>query len=261
MAAATMTAATPSRCTAALVAAAVALLVSPQPAAATSLRLRSLQPSVVFGSGGHAIHGLHGMDLVALGETVLVDSFLICIGVAISSLIVLCLWSAVSQWCHWAYFRACERKLKRVNEAFGRRHGELPLCPYCVEPISTQPSPSKVVFLCGHRFHTHCVNAWCSSSQSDSVSNGSNGRCPICEDAADSAASAESGDQQSNDDSADDGCNDEAQTFILASLHRQFPEIVSEDCVQRWANCHTQIWLSEMCCPRPKCILHKQRPR
>jgi len=247
---------------AAWAAALLALVELPEPTAAASLRQRALNASsVVFGAGGPTpFHWLHGADLARFGENLLVDTFLISIGLAITALIVLCLWSAVSQWCHWAHFRACERKVKRANEAFGRCHGEFPLCPYCVEPLTSQPSPSKVVFLCGHRFHTHCCNAYAAASgQSDS----SGGHCPICQDSPGAAAEAGSARKlaapsPSDDDSLNDGCEDEAQTFLLASLHKQFPDIITEACMQRWAKCHTQIWLSELSCPRQKCIMHKR---
>lgn len=48
------------------------------------------------------------------------------------------------------------------------------------------------------------------------------------------------------------GLSLEAQQFILSSLHRQFPEIIPDACLQKWSSCHTEIWLSELTCPRPR---------
>merc|ERR1719468_154172 len=163
---------------------------------------------------------------------------------------ICCLWDAIAQWRHWARFRACERKLRRANDAFSNRRGDLLLCPHCVEPISSQPSPSKVVFLCGHRFHTSCCNAWFSESP------GCTGRCPICEFDAETAAPG--GEADADPHAIKDGCNDGAQSFVLRSLHRQFPDIIPEACVQRWRSCHTQIWLSELTCPKFNSPLRKQ---
>jgi len=47
-----------------------------------------------------------------------------------------------------------------------------------------------------------------------------------------------------------DSVSDEAQGFILNSLHRRYPEIISVACVKRWLSCNTELWLSELSCPR-----------
>lgn len=170
-------------------------------------------------------------------------------------LLVCCLWDAATHWQHLARFRACERKVRRANEAFSSRKGELPLCPYCVEPITQQPSPSKVVFLCGHRFHTDCCNAWFLQSPTSGV------RCPICEVDADAYSFPAIYEALKGANECSDGQIDEAQTFVLLSLHKQFPEIIPEACLHRWTSCHTQIWLSELTCPRYNSVLKKHRQK
>lgn len=219
--------------------------------------LRSLTPHSVVGPTGRAHLSLTGQQLAAFGETALFYGVLACAAICATLLMACCIWDAMAHWRHWAHFRACERKVRRANEVLSKRKGELPLCPFCVEPISGQPSPSKVVFLCGHRFHTDCCNEWFLESPAAA------GRCPICEDGAPVQRQSKDGAAGSpvaeDGDSANDGCNDEAQSFILLSLHKQFPEIISEACVKRWSSCHTQIWLSELNCPRYNSILHKHR--
>merc|ERR1712129_197387 len=107
-----------------------------------------------------------GSDLILEGrELAMLESalFYVIFGAAATAmalLFVCCFCDLFAHWQHWARFRACKRKVQLVNDAFSNRKGDLPLCPCCVETITCQPSPSKVVFLCGHRFHTDCVNAW-----------------------------------------------------------------------------------------------------
>mmetsp|Transcript_126174 Transcript_126174/g.353317 ORF Transcript_126174/g.353317 Transcript_126174/m.353317 type:complete len:244 (+) Transcript_126174:78-809(+) len=230
----------------AVVAPMLALLAAP--AEAATLRFRSLRPPAL-GAGPHGFM-YHGYDIAELSEKALFYAVVSSLAFAILLLAVCLLWGAIVQWAHWAHFRACQRKVQRVNEAFSKRQKELSLCPCCVEPIANHASHAKVVFLCGHRFHTECVNNWFVTEPSAA------GRCPICEAATRASATSLPG----GDASADgDGVNDEAQQFILSSLHRQFPEIIPDACLQKWSSCHTEIWLSELTCPRPKCILHKRR--
>eukprot|EP00435_Cladocopium_sp_Y103_P038090 s83_g10.t1 len=47
-----------------------------------------------------------------------------------------------------------------------------------------------------------------------------------------------------------DAPRDEAQTFILHSLHRRYPTIITEECLESWAGCNAELWLTELKCPR-----------
>mmetsp|Transcript_104267 Transcript_104267/g.299839 ORF Transcript_104267/g.299839 Transcript_104267/m.299839 type:complete len:250 (-) Transcript_104267:71-820(-) len=238
--------------------AAAALLAAVAPTAeATMLRLRG-----VFPQGGnvhastHSAFVVHGIDLAVVGEISLMVSILVLIGVAAMLLLVYSAWSAIDQWRHWARFRAVERKIQRASEAFNRPQDELLVCPCCVEACSSKPSPSQVTFLCGHRFHTDCCNAWSKAARSTAAI----GHCPICENGP--RCSGKQGEASERTaipaQPPIDDCNDEAQYFILSSLHKQFPEIITEECVQRWASCTTHIWQSEMTCPRQKCFMHNK---
>lgn len=269
------------------------------PASAATLSLRA--PHVVLGHGKLA---LEAQEMASLGATALLCGIACCIGLAAASLMACCIYDAVAHWCHRSHFSSCQQKVQRVHAAFLKRTGELPLCPCCVEFISNQPSPSKVVFLCGHRFHMDCANKWFCEYPEKA------GRCPICEGAhcgpcaadlapatkkavgggvaatvgesasgpgtpliganggaaltgsphapaataAAAAAAAElmedSGDLMPSKAAADREGSDEAQSFILGSLHRRYPEIIPKECVQRWSSCHTELWLSELTCPR-----------
>jgi len=176
------------------------------------------------------------------------------VGLSILALAVCCLYDAVAHWCHRARFLSCQTKLQRVHEVFLSQKGELPLCPYCVEAISVQPSPWKVVYLCGHRFHMCCANQWCREFPDKA------GRCPICDGPQASTLEVKKGCEcecTSATDSLDS--TDEARSFILRSLHRQYPDIITTGCVSRWASCHTEIWLSELARPRYSSILRKHR--
>lgn len=169
----------------------------------------------------------------------------ISLGLAASALFVCCLYDAGSHWRHRAHFHSCQKKVQRVHEFFLSKRGELSLCPYCVNPLSCQSTPSEVVFICGHRFHIDCANRWFHERPEKA------GMCPLCECRNDNA--------HVPDVDEEVGHADEAKTFILNSLHQQYPDIVSSVDVQRWASCHTELWLSELNCPRYHSIFHKPK--
>jgi len=50
---------------------------------------------------------------------------------------------------------------------------------------------------------------------------------------------------------------DEAKNFMLHSLHKEYPDIIQQANLDRWCSCHTEIWLSELQCPRYKSIFAK----
>jgi hypothetical protein len=47
---------------------------------------------------------------------------------------------------------------------------------------------------------------------------------------------------------------DEAKKFMLHRLHKEYPDIIKKSDLERWCSCHTEIWLSELHCPRYKSI-------
>lgn len=203
-------------------------------------------------ASARSVTGSRGFDL-AMIEPPLFYGISGCASVILAVLMVCCVVDAIQHWRHWARFSACERKVRRASEAFSNRKGDLQLCPCCVEPLSSQPSPSKVVFLCGHRFHTACCNFWFLDSPTAA------GRCPICEGVGRKISAELTGDQEDENESTAGGSNDESQFFTLLSLHKQFPEIISEECVRRWAKCNTQLWLAELTCPQYNSILQRHR--
>lgn len=184
------------------------------------------------------------------------------IGVALvifaAALVVTCVYDILSRWHHWARFWACQAKVRRVHEVCNAKKFDFNLCPYCVECICSQRSPKKVQFLCGHRFHVECSNRWFLEHPDIPAA------CPVCTEAdchcktgAFTTEAASPRDRSSGASSTlaaaprETGENaDGSMSFILKSLQKNYPEIVSEACAQRWMSCHTEIWLSELTCPR-----------
>jgi hypothetical protein len=176
-----------------------------------------------------------------------------CLALAAAALLTCCVYDAVSAWRHRARFRACQRQVKLVHEAFHSKRGDLPLCPYCVEHISCQRAPNKVVFLCGHRFHVECSNKWFQENPDVPT------QCPICVDYVSGAPPTNNSCCNSNANAYEKESADGALAFMLQNLRRRYPEIISEECAKRWISCHTEIWLSELVCPRYKSILRKHQ--
>eukprot|EP00928_Gymnodinium_smaydae_P080508 TRINITY_DN64193_c0_g1_i1.p1 TRINITY_DN64193_c0_g1~~TRINITY_DN64193_c0_g1_i1.p1 ORF type:complete len:297 (-),score=47.41 TRINITY_DN64193_c0_g1_i1:37-834(-) len=163
---------------------------------------------------------------------------------------------------YWARLFSCRMKVHRLHQAGIETKKDLLVCPYCVQPISAQKSRKQVVFLCGHRFHTACSNQWfldhpacpsecpiCISSRDQSEALGAS-----CDDAAlrcQPCYPEDSEEWQSADEAIEEATETRGDRyFILQSLHRLYPDIISKDCVQRWANRHTELWLSELGCKR-----------
>lgn len=189
---------------------------------------------------------------VESGAEVILYSVTSLAGLAATVLLLCLAYDMVSQWRHRAHFRACEKKVQRVHEVFLDRKGDLPLCPYCVEPVSSRSSPSVVVFLCGHRFHIDCANRWLVEQECK------DGSCPICEGATSHVSLLEDAEVAEGHAMNQP---DEAKAFILRSLCKQYPDIIEQDCARRWCECHTEIWLSELSCPRYSSIFHGRRPK
>mmetsp|Transcript_77471 Transcript_77471/g.136643 ORF Transcript_77471/g.136643 Transcript_77471/m.136643 type:complete len:259 (+) Transcript_77471:129-905(+) len=191
--------------------------------------------------------------------------FFYCIGgvLALAALLLaVCLMiDIIMRWRHAAIFWSCQRQVLRVQEALMKGKDDLSLCPYCVQPTKNTTPQKRVKFLCGHSYHLSCINKWfkeCPNAKDC---------CPVCEVAQDKsdnkaeklqccectgAVSKYEGDTGSASDLAEisDLPCDEAQIFILKSLHRSYPKIISEESVERWAKCNTELWLTELTCPR-----------
>lgn len=216
------------------------------------------------------------------------------VGLVATGLLLFCLYDVMAHWFHAMRFHNCQNKVKRVHAAFENRQGELALCPYCVTSVSNQPSSSHVVFLCGHRFHMECANRWfaeeplqsgrcaiCAGGSWRKLVNIVEGEklaersatvasrpvedvrssCECCEKENPQEPDNEVVTEDTNAD--DEECNnsmnswDEAKNFMLHSLHKEYPDIIQQDCLERWCSCHTEIWLSELRCPRYKSIFAK----
>jgi|EP00927_Polykrikos_kofoidii_P079736 hypothetical protein len=159
------------------------------------------------------------------------------LGMAVAAIALLLgvIYDGAARWLHRARYRACQGEILRVHQAYHSRKGDLALCPCCVEPISSKRSPTKVVFLCGHRFHTECTNKWYTENPEVTT------YCPICVNVA-----------------LEDPSTDGALSFILRSLHSKYPEMITEACLQRWTYTTPEIWLSELQCPRYNSVFGKQ---
>lgn len=190
---------------------------------------------------------------VQIGAAFLLDGVtcIICLGAAV--LMAACIYDATASWRHRAHFRSCRKKVEGVHAVLNcRMKGGMPLCPVCVEPVSMRPSPFQVVFICGHRFHMKCANAYCRESP-----NARAGACPMCEGPESAEAPSkgvEAPDAMCEFSNSIQNCASETKAFILRSLHQKYPDIVTKACVERWRSCHTEIWLQELECPRYQSI-------
>ncbi|CAJ1346761.1 unnamed protein product [Effrenium voratum] len=155
-------------------------------------------------------------------------------------LVVCFLLDTTLSWKHKATYYACRRKVQRVQEALMKGKEDLALCPCCVECTSTTQSQKKVKFICGHGYHLHCVNRWFHENP-NSVG------CPVCV-----------GQPEELREPKECDCpRDEAQTFILHSLHRRYPAIITKECIHSWEGCNAELWLTELACPRYSSIFNK----
>jgi len=140
---------------------------------------------------------------------------------------------------HRARYNSCHRKLMRVHDVL-RACDCQTLCPCCLDPVDSQPAPSVVAFLCGHRYHLTCANNWLFMHK------GVGKVCPICDG------------QGSLPDNVKADCDaDATKLFHLLRLHEKYPEIIDTAALKRWCSCHTEIWLSEIHCPPYSSIFRK----
>ncbi|CAK9094924.1 unnamed protein product [Durusdinium trenchii] len=165
-------------------------------------------------------------------------------------------------WKHQATYYACRRQVQRVQEALMKGKDNLSLCPCCVECTLNTQAPKKVKFLCGHGYHLDCINSWFQENPQ------SVGCCPVCE-VGKLQQERQKGQSwlsvchelrscgSEKGEVCIDAPRDEAQTFILHSLHRRYPAIISEESLERWAGCNAELWLTELACPRYSSIFKK----
>jgi len=180
-----------------------------------------------------------------------------CLGLGVSVLLLSCLYDVARQWRHRSHFLTCKKKLQRLHEVLERSSGELPLCPCCAEFVSCKASRSAVVFLCGHRFHVECANRW--MREQGALTGPGDDACPLCQSCSTNVSGpgeeAIQADVQESDGTAL-GQPDEFKSFVLRSLSKEYPDIIQEQCVRRWCNCHTELWLSELSYPQYSSIYH-----
>jgi len=190
--------------------------------------------------------------------------FFYCIGslLALAALLLAAclLIDIIMRWRHAAIFWSCQRQVQRVQQALMKGKDDLSLCPYCVHSTGNTSPQNRVKFLCGHSYHLKCINKWFKECPNATEC------CPVCAAAQDKsdqmqcfecgtcqpgAGKCEGDTGSTGDDSQmpDLPC-DEAQIFILKSLRRSYPKIISEESVERWSTCNTELWLTELTCPK-----------
>mmetsp|Transcript_112011 Transcript_112011/g.157019 ORF Transcript_112011/g.157019 Transcript_112011/m.157019 type:complete len:218 (-) Transcript_112011:55-708(-) len=178
------------------------------------------------------------VDLGEEGRAV-VMAMLLCsagfLSVTLFILVACCLLDTALSWKHRATYYACRQKVQQVQEALMKGKEDLSLCPCCVETTQYTQPQKKVKFICGHGYHLHCVNRWF-QEHPNSV-----GSCPVCE----------------GETAGGDTPRDEAQTFILHSLHRRFPTIITKECMDSWEGCNAELWLTVLKCPRYSSLFSK----
>merc|ERR1719235_3106834 len=65
--------------------------------------------------------------------------------------------SAARSWYRHVTSRSVQAKIRRANEFFLGLHGDRNVCLCCADFMQTS---STVTLLCGHEFHTSCLNDW-----------------------------------------------------------------------------------------------------
>lgn len=157
--------------------------------------------------------------------------------------------------------RSVRTKMCRLNEFFLGLHSDKALCLCCVEFMPTS-SPSTVTFLCGHGFHTCCVNdshkRHCSACEGEGAAGEESkcpGSCPVCTG---QWGLSQPPAQPSKEDALD--CEEVAgaaltiggtssdcdRLFALHSLCERYPGIITKDESHRLASHPTAVMLTEI---------------
>lgn len=180
--------------------------------------------------------------------------------------------------------KACKCALSRVQHVILRGDGDAPLCPWCVDFVDGA-SKSRVVFICGHCFHMKCANAFftlhpdkvgacpvCVVPDGPAVEAVISGADPAPEERADAEATVANdsdgnvifgvtsnaqeeahvkycGEQVGEEDAEEQRPpldSPDMRRFMLESLHRKFPEMISQARVETWVACHPEVWPSDL---------------
>lgn len=158
--------------------------------------------------------------------------------------------------------RSVRAKICRLNEFFMGLHGDKALCLCCVEFMPTS-SPSTVTFLCGHGFHTCCVNnshrrhsSSCEGEEAALEDSTCPGSCPVC--TGQWGISQPLAPQPGKEDAPD--CEEVAgaaltvggtssdcdRLFALHSLCERYPGIITKEESHRLASQPTAVLLTEI---------------
>jgi len=192
--------------------------------------------------------------LASSRPTLFFSEFMCAVGIAV---VMLSLGAAacdlIMNWRHRSRFNTCLKKIEHVHRVMVQASGEMPLCPVCIDSMPRCAGDHQkghgrqtIAFLCGHRFHVDCVDAWFTRHPK------SQGQCPICHLTYSLTASqAEHPEEEAIELDACRSMNsvDEMKDFFLRILQEQYPDIISDENFQRWRSCQTEIWLSELECP------------
>lgn len=148
--------------------------------------------------------------------------------------------------------RAVQEKVRRANEVFLGLHSNRDLCFCCVEFVQG-PSSSTLTYLCGHSFHTQCVDEWYrrhSGKQDEGcsavVSSKGPGRCPVCEGDVSLEGDENLEGSAAVEEESGGRLADCARLFAMQSLSERYPHIMTQDTAKRWASRPTGILLSDM---------------
>jgi hypothetical protein len=162
-----------------------------------------------------------------------------------------------------AALRSVTAKMRRLNEFFLGMHSDASICLCCVEFVP-KSSPKKVTFLCGHSFHTSCVNAWYKRHACDIEDRSAlAGHCPVCAgrcgdnkeappaDPIDDGAS-DSDEEDLLDEATSDSRVEPSENpshhdhrFALRSLSERYPTIISQELAEHFAKLPSAVLMSD----------------
>lgn len=122
----------------------------------------------------------------------------------------------------------------------------MPLCPACLEKFPTTCSPGECNIVnhpCGHRIHTECAGVW---NRARGLAT-TNPRCQICESSGAGSPGVDTAGLPRWGDST-------TRMFVLANLHAQYPDLVTDVHVGSWVTSMPDSWLSDLGEPRYRSI-------